>query len=666
MNIARRSFRLSANGAFAGLAISFYVPRPARGAPRVTSASPIPTPNAFLRVGSDESVTVLLAHAEMAQGIWTGLAMVIAEELECDWARVRSEHAPVEPIIAHTVNGIQMAGGASSTFSEFDRYRSVGAAARDMLMRAAATRLGIEPWRLRVDRGVIAHGTARVTFGEVAEIAMQLAPPTRVKLKEPNEWKLIGTRVRRLDSPEKLTGKATFGMDLQFPGLRTAVVARPPRLGIKLIRYDATRALAIPGVEAVVRTDTGVAVVASSFWAAQQGRDALKLEWSLPAGTGRDADSHLDELRALAKRPGAILAEVGLVDARLRSAKTRVEAEYTFPYLAHAPMEPLNCTAMITGDRCEIWTSTQYQSVDQQIAANIVGTTPDKIALHTTFLGGGFGRRATPTSDFVAEAVTVAKATGAAVKTVWTRDDDIRGEDGAPACVHRIRVGIDALGLPVAWDCVVAGGSVEGIADSPYLKVADARRISVHATRAPVTGHTAFAIESMVDELAYAARRDPLEYRLALLCDKPRHTAALRLAANKARWSSRPPQGRARGIAVHESFGTIVAQIAEVSVEDRKIRVHKVTCVVDCGIALNPLAIEAQIQGGIGFGLGAALHGELLRMDEMPRVAVHVIQSRAKMGGIGEPAVAPIAPAVANAVFALTHQRLRTLPLRLA
>jgi isoquinoline 1-oxidoreductase beta subunit len=417
------------------------------------------------------------------------------------------------------------------------------------------------------------------------------------------------------------------------------------------------------------------------------------------------------DFREQATRPGSIVANVGKVEAGLEKAASKLTLEYDVPYLAHAPMEPLNCAVKIDGDRVEIWTGTQFQTNDQMAAAKIAGTTPDKVSIHTMFLGGGFGRRATPTSDFVSEAVTVAKAAGVPVKVVWTREDDIRGGYYRPAYVHRITVGVDAKGHPAAWDHVVVGQSilmgtpfeqfmvkdgvdatsVEGLAESPYLEETPARRVSLHSPRTPIpvlwwrsvgNTHTAFAIECAIDELAHKAGVDPLEYRLALLKGK-RHGAALSLAADKAGWGKKPPEGRARGLAVHESFGSIIAEVAEVSVEGGQIRVHQVTCAVDCGTAVNPLGIEAQVQGSIAFGLSAALRGKLtlkggavqesnfhdypvLRLHEMPRIAVHIIPSQAPMGGIGEPATAPIAPAVANAVFALTKQRLRSLPLRLA
>ncbi|MFT3772910.1 MAG: xanthine dehydrogenase family protein molybdopterin-binding subunit [Minicystis sp.] len=711
-DLSRRGFIRGAGASLAGLVLSFHVPENiARAAPPAPSKA-LPPPNAFLRIAPDDTVTVVLAHSEMGQGIWTTLAMLIAEELECDWAKVRSEHAPADAVYGSRGIGIQMTGGSSSTRGEFERYRTVGAAAKEMLLRAAAARLKVPVGALAVDKGVITHGTKKLRYGEVAAEAMKLPPPASVKLKDAKEWRLLGKPVRRLDSVEKITGKATFGIDVSFPGLRTAVILRPPAFGAKLVRFDGAAALKVPGVEKVVPTANGVAVVAKHFWAAKLGRDAVVAEWQRLAGEGASTDAMLAEYRRKVQAPGAKVVSSGDVAAVLGAAADRVVAEYEVPFLAHAPMEPLNCTVKIDGDRCEIWTGTQFQTVDQKAAASVLGTTIDKVQIHTTFLGGGFGRRANPHSDFVVEAVQVAKAAGVPVKVVWTREDDIRGGYYRPAYVHRVQVALDAKGNPSAWDHVVAGqsilkgtpfeafavkdgidgSSVEGIGESPYLESVGAKRVTLHTMASPITvlwwrsvgnTHTAFAIESMIDELAHAAKRDPLEYRLALLAGKPRFAAALRLAAEKAGWGTPAPAGRARGLAVHESFGSIVAEVAEVSVEGGRIKVHAVTCAVDCGAAVNPLGIEAQIQSSIVYGLTAALHGKVtvkdgqvqesnfhdyppLRMFEMPKVGVHVIQSGAPMGGIGEPATAPIAPAVANAVFALTQKRLRTLPLRLA
>ena len=706
MTLSRREVLVSG----AGLLIAFHVPRKGRAAQM--DKKPSVNPNAFVRVGPDESVTVLLAHSEMGQGIWTSLAMLIAEELDCDWSKIRVEHAPAAPAYAHTAYGLQMTGGSTTTWSEFDRYRTVGAMAREMLVRAAAAHWKVRPRSLHTENSFVVYRTERLSYGQLAEAAQRLSPPVSVVLKPKRDWKLIGKPMRRLDTPEKITGKAQFGIDVQVPGMRTALVARSPVFGGKVRSFDASRARAVPGVEQVVQVPSGIAVVAANFWSAKLGRDALQIEWDLGPGAELDSGKLLASYRELAKGPGTVAVAIGDADAALAGAARRLEAEYDVPYLAHATMEPLNCTVRLDRVRCEIWTGTQFHGVDQMAAAQIAGVPPQNVIIHTPFLGGGFGRRAVLDSHFVAEGVHVAKAAGVPVKVVWTREDDIRGGHYRPMYVHRVEVGVDEKGMPQAWRHTVAGQSIlvgtlfekfavkdgvdaqsiEGAADSPYLDAVPARKIMLHSPRNQVppqwwrsvgNSHTAFVMESMIDELAWAAGRDPLEFRSALLAGKPRLWLALKAAARSAGWGTPPPQGRARGLAVHDSFGSIVAEVAEVSVDARKrIRVHKVSCAVDCGQTVNPLGIEAQVQGAVVFGLSAALFGavtlkegrveqsnfhdyRVLRIPEMPEVTVQILESDAKMGGIGEPATAPIAPAVANAVYALTRQRLRSLPLRL-
>ena len=697
----------------AGLFVAFHVPRKVRAAE--PPAKKPPDPNAFVRVAPDDTVTILLAHSEMGQGIWTGLAMLVAEELDCDWSKIRVEHAPAAPVYAHPAFGMQMTGGSTSTWSEFDRYRTAGAMARAMLVRAAAAQWKTDPRKLHTEGGYVVRGKDRLSYGQLAVAAQAQEPPKTVKLKDKKHWKLLGKPTRRLDTPEKITGKARFGMDVQFEGLRTALVARSPVFGGKVKSFDASEAKSGKGVEQVVQVPTGVAVVAKDSWSAKRGRDALlsRIEWDLGPGAAMDTSAVLQDYREKAKSNGpGVAAKKGDAEADLAKAAKKVVAEYDVPYLAHATMEPLNCTVKIDGGRCEIWTGTQFQTMDQMSAAKIAGVSPENVSIHTQFLGGGFGRRATPTSDFVSEAVQVAKAAGVPVKTVWTREDDMHGGYYRPLFLHRIEAGLDERGTPVAWKHTIVGQSilagtpfeqfmvkngvdstsVEGVTESPYLEAVPARLITLHSPRQPVTvlwwrsvgnTHTAFAMESMIDELAHAAGRDPLEYRAALLAEKPRHLRALKTAAEMAGWGTKPPAGRARGLAMHESFGSIIAQAAEVSVDrDKEIHVHKVACAVDCGTAINPLGIEAQVQGAIAFGLSAVLHSELtlkegrveqsnfhdyqvLRLPDMPQVSVRVLESDAKMGGIGEPATAPISAAVANAVYALTKQRLRSLPLRL-
>nr|WP_255595498.1 molybdopterin cofactor-binding domain-containing protein [Lysobacter sp. BMK333-48F3] len=506
-------------------------------------------------------------------------------------------------------------------------------------------------------------------------------------------------------------------MDVQFEGLLTALVARAPVFGGTVKSFDAAAAKAVPGVRDVVQVPSGVAVVADHYWAAKLGRDALKIDWDLGPHAGLDTGQLREEFRRLAVTPGAVASQAGDVDAALAKAARTVEAEYHVPYLAHSPMEPLNCTVKIADGQCEIWTGTQFQTLDQQVAAKIAGLKPEQVKIHTMFLGGGFGRRATPTSDFVAEAVQVAKAAGKPVKTVWTREDDVRGGYYRPMYLQQAKIGLDGQGRPVAWKHVLVGQSiaagspfeavmvkngvdatsVEGVADSPYIKAIADHRVDLHSpsTGIPVlwwrsVGHSynGFIMESLIDELAHAAGQDPVAYRRGLLKDHPRHLAALNLAAEKAGWGAKPAEGRARGVAVHESFGSYIAQVAEVSLQDvagggKAIRVHRFVCAIDCGLAVNPDGVRAQMESGINFGLGAALYSALsfkdgrvqesnfhdyrvLRLDESPQIEVHIVPSSEKMGGAGEPGTAPVAAAVANAVFALTQKRLRELPLRLA
>ena len=709
--ISRRDL-LAASGT--GLIIAFVVPRRAEAlvAGPPSKKKPLPPPNAFLRIGPDESITIVIAHSEMGQGIWTTLPMLVAEELDCDWSKIRVEHAPAAPVYAHTVMGMQMTGGSTTTWSEFERYRTVGATARHLLSHAAAREWKTDPASHTVENGYVIAGTRRASFGQLAERAAALPTPEKITLKSPSKWRLVGKPMRRLDTPEKITGRAQFGMDIHFPGLRVAMVSRAPVFGGTLRSFDATQAKKVPGVEQVVQVPTGVAVIATGTWAARQGRAALKTDWDLGPGATLDTDAMRAEAREQSRTDGAVALSRGDAQAALGKASRRLEADYEVPYLAHAPMEPLNCTVKVDGDRCEIWTGTQFQTMDQKTAAEVLGLKPEQVAIHTTFLGGGFGRRATATSDFVREATEVAKVAKVPVKVVWTRDDDIRGGYYRPMFHHRIEAGLDARGRPVAWKHTLVGqsllagtpfeamvkngideASVEGVVDSPYLAAIPARRVTLHSPRRPITvlwwrsvgnSHTAFAMESMIDELAHAAGQDPLRYRLALLERSPRHARVLKTAAEKAGWGRSLPSGHALGLAMHASFESVFAQVAEVSVTpEAGIRVHRVTCALDCGQPINPLGIEAQVQGGIAFGLGAALHSEItfrqgrvqqsnfhdyqvLRMEEMPQIDVHIVKSNAKMGGIGEPGLPPIAPAVGNALFVLTGKRLRSLPFRLA
>jgi isoquinoline 1-oxidoreductase beta subunit len=609
---------------------------------------------------------------------------------------------------------MQMTGGSSSTWSEMDRYRQAGAVAREMLVQAAAEQWKVDPSACRVEAGFVVSGDKRLSFGKLAAAAQKRTPPASVRLKDRKDWKIVGRPTKRLDSPEKVTGQAQFGMDVRLPGMLTAVVARAPVFGGTVKSFRADRAKAVPGVKAVVQVPSGVAVVGDHFWAAKLGRDALDIDWDLGPGAQLDTERLRQEFRSAAGTPGAKAAAVGDVEAALRSAAKTVEAEFEVPYLAHAPMEPLNCTVRLGPEGAEVWTGTQFQTLDQQITAQIAGLKPEQVKIHTMFLGGGFGRRATGTSDFVSEAVQVAKAVGGGVpvKVVWTREDDIRGGYYRAMFVHRVRAGLGSDGKPAAWRHTIVGQSlaegtpfaammikdgvddtsVEGVADSPYVKDTPSHLVDLHSPKNAVPvlwwrsvghSHTAFVMETFVDELAQAAGQDPLEYRRRLLSAHPRHLGVVNLAAEKAGWGRPLPGGRFRGLAAHESFGSWVAQVAEVSVANGRVRVHRVVCAVDCGICVNPAGVRAQMEGAVAFGLSAALHGELtlkggrvqqsnfhdyplLRLNEMPEVEVHIVSSDEKAGGIGEPGVPPVAPAVANAVFAATGKRQRRLPFRLS
>jgi isoquinoline 1-oxidoreductase beta subunit len=709
-NVSRRNFLKATAVVAGGLVIAFTLPQAKRFFKGdSTGADQAFTPNAFLHIDNDNNVTVLLAHSEMGQSIWTTLPMLIAEELDADWQRIKVEHAPAAPVYAHTAYGLQITGGSTTTWSEFDRYRQAGATARSLLVSAAAQRFGVDASQCRTENGRVIAGDQQATYGELADDAARLEAPKNVALKDPKDWKIIGQATKRLDSAEKTDGTAVFGQDVQFEGLLTAVVARSPVFGGKLKSFDDSATLQIAGVRKVVEVPTGVAVVADNFWSAKQGRDALKVEWELGANTDMSTEAMVEEYRRAATRKGAVAAQTGDIKTALTQAAQTVEAEYVLPYLAHAPMEPLNCTVKVGENSCDIWTGTQMPGVDQAAAAKVLGLAPEQVNMHITFLGGGFGRRANPQSDFVAEATHVAKAAGAPVKTVWTREDDIKGGYYRPMFLHQAHVALGADGMPTGWQHVCVGQSimtgtpfesamikdgidptsVEGVADSPYFKSIASHHVALHTPKKDVTvlwwrsvghSHSAFVMESLMDELAHAAGKDPLEYRRALLKSHPRHLAALNLAAEKAGWGSTLPEGRFRGIAVHESFGSYVAQVTEVSVSDGAVQVHRVVCAIDCGLIVNPESLVAQMESGIAYGLSAALQSEIsfkdgqvqqsnfhdyqvLRMNQMPAVEVHIVPSSEKMGGAGEPGLPPIAPAVSNAVFAATGKRIRRLPI---
>lgn len=711
INLSRRTFIKSTALVAGGLVVAFSIPQAKRfmGVANAAEAMPLPAPNAFLRIGADDSITVLLAHSEMGQGVWTTLPMLIADELDADWNKVKVEHAPAAPAYIHTAYGLQITGGSTTTWSEFDRYRQAGALTRALLMQAAAKQWNVPVDSLRTENGAVVNGQKKLSYGQLVETASKLPTPTTVTLKKPEQWKFIGKATKRLDSAEKINGSAKFGQDIQFEGLKIAMVARAPVFGTKLKSVDDSEARKVPGVIKVVKVPTGVAVIAEHYWAAKQGREALKLEWDLAGHDKPDSAALLKQYQALAQQPGVQAAKAGDVAGASKQAKHTVSAEYVLPYLSHAPMEPLNCAVKISDHGCDIWTGTQMQTTDQASAAKILGLKPEQVNIHTQFLGGGFGRRANPRADFVSEAVEVAKAAGLPVKTVWSREDDIKGGFYRPMFVHRANVALDKQGKPLAWQHTLVGQSiikgtpfegvmikdgidatsVEGVADSPYVKGTANHQVHLHSVPSEVPvlwwrsvghSHSGFVMESLIDELAHASKQDPLTYRRQLLKDHPRHLAALNLAADKANWGKPLPAGVSRGIAVHESFGSYVAEVAEVSVKDGEVKVHHVVVAIDCGLAVNPDGVKAQMESCVAFALGAALSSEIsfkdgqvvqsnfhdyqvLRMKDMPKVEVHIVPSTEKMGGVGEPGVPPLAPAVANAIFAATGKRIRRLPI---
>jgi isoquinoline 1-oxidoreductase beta subunit len=581
-----------------------------------------------------------------------------------------------------------------------------------MLVSAAAQQWQVPAASLRTERGVVYHDASgrHASYGSLVAQASALPVPDKVTLKDPKNFRLIGTRVPRVDVPPKTNGTAQFTIDVTFPGMLVALVQRPPQFGGTVKSFDATATKAVPGVVEVVQVPRGVAVVAKSFWAAKQGRDALKVEWDDTHAEKRSSAAIMDEYRKLAEQPGKPARTEGDAAKAIAGAPRRISASYECPYLAHAPMEPLDAVVKLTADSCEIWAGDQFQTVDQANAARTAGLEPQQVKIHTLYAGGSFGRRANPGSDYIVEAVSIARALGAngtPLKLQWTRECDIHGGLYRPVYFHKLEAGLTDDGQLVGWQHRIVGQSI--VADTPFsglvkngidsTSVEGAANIAygipnlsvelaTTRTGVPVlwwrvvgSSHTAYAVEAFIDEAAHAAGQDPYTFRRNLLANQPRMRGVLDLAATKAGWSSTPlPPGKGRGIAVAEAFHTFVAQVAEVSVDkDGKVKVDRVVCAVDCGTPINPDVIAAQIEGGIGYGLGAALYGaitlkdgrveqnnfdgyQVLRMNEMPKVEVHIVQSGEAPTGIGEPGVAPVGPAVANAIFAATGKRSYSLP----
>ena len=723
VNLSRRRFLAAGVATGAGLTLGL-LPRinmsePESG-PGVSSKAPAATdefqPNAFLRIGRDNKVTVISKHLEMGQGTHTGLATLVAEELDAAWEQVQVEGAPADAKLYRNLfwGQSQGTGGSTAIANSWLQMRKAGAMARQMLVMAAAEQWQVDPADITVDSGVVNHSASGRTsrFGELADAAAGQTVPEEVSLKSQDQFKLIGKRLPRKDSPSKIDGSAIFTIDVRLPGMLTAMVAHPPRFGARIRSFDASAAQALSGVKQVFQIPSGVAVVAQDFWSAKRGRDLLRVDWDESEAFTLSSAQIIEKYRALATEPGLVARSEGNTAEVLAKASKVLEAEYNVPYLAHAAMEPMDCVARIDASGCEIWNGEQMNTGDQHAVAGVLGIKPEQVRINMLYAGGSFGRRANPKADYVLEAVHIAKALkpGVPIKLIWSREDDMRAGFYRPLYMHRLRAALDGDKQPVAWEQRIIGQSilagtpfesvmvkdgidqtsVEGAANLPYTL--DNIKIDLHSPQLPVpvlwwrsvgSTHTAFAVECFIDELAEAAGKDPVTFRRSLLNRHPRHLGVLNLAVEKAGWGEPLGRNRGRGVAVHESFNSYVAEIAEVTVRRGTIHVDRVVIAVDCGIPVNPDVIEAQMQGGMGFGLAATLASELtfkdghveqsnfhdyltLRIDQMPEVEVYIVPSTEPPTGVGEPATPVIAPAVANAVFAATGQRLRRLPLRLA
>jgi isoquinoline 1-oxidoreductase beta subunit len=697
----RRDF-LFATMTAAGLLFELSLPGCSAGGRPVSPSAPAEGKvalTAWILIAPDDTVTLRVNRSEMGQGVSTSLPMILAEELDADWARVRFEHAPVEP----GTFGDQATRLSNAVMDNYAPLRKAGATARQMLIAAAARRWNVDPSTCRAERSTVLHASGkRLRYGELLADAAAMPVPAEPQLKSPASFTLIGKSVPRLDTPDKLAGRPVFGIDVKVPGMLTALVARCPIFGGALRAFDARAARAVPGVIDVARIPSGVAVVAESFWAAKKGRDALAIEWEPGASAGLSSASISAALRAAVDHGKEARTE-GDPAAVLAREKRTLDAVYEVPYLAAAPMEPLSCTADVRARSCDLWVATQVPVFTQRAAADLTGLPLGAVRVHATQLGGGFGRR--KQIDFVVEAIELSRALGRPIKVVWTREDDIRGGLYRPAACCRLSGAVDAKGRPIAWihriaaqplpptfEPTVKDGidawAVQGAVDLPYgirdVQVTYAMPPALPVTpwfwRAIGSSYNAFAAECFFDELCALGGSDPLETRLGLLAGAPRHRRVLERAAAEARWGGALPAGRARGLALHASFGSLCAQVAEVSMEGGEVRVHKVVCAIDCGGVIHPDMVAAQMESSVVYALSAALHGKIdiedgravqsnysdyriLRLAETPVIETHVIAEGDPLGGIGEPGLPPTAPAVCNALRALTGRPARKLPL---
>lgn len=688
--LSRREFLRSSGAAGAGLVVAVYLPVLARRGSRAVEPAAAFKPNAWIEIRPDGVVNIWTGRSEMGQGVRTAMPMIVAEELEADWGSVRVIQADADPAY-----GDQVTVGSRSVRSGWEPLRKAGAAAREMLVSAAALAWGVPREECRAENGRVIHRPTgrRLAYGELVSRAAALPVPADPPLKRRSEFRIVGTRIPRVDTPEKITGRAVFGIDVRLPGMVFAAVARCPVFGGRVRRFDPAPALAVPGVLRVMEISRGVAVVAENTWAAFRGKQALEIEWDEGATARWSSDGISRAFAEAAQRSGSVVRETGDVDAALAGAAHVVEAVYEAPYLAHACMEPMNCTAQVRGGRCEIWAPTQSPQGAQREAARVTGLPSSAITVHVTYLGGGFGRRGGPV-DYVNEAVELAQKLDMPVQVVWTREDDIRNGLYRPATYNVMRAALDGRGVPVAWSHRLVGpaggsfmitrGAEELIYPIPHFRlerVIQDPGIPIAPWRGVGPSQNGFVVEGFVDELAHAAGKDPYAFRRELVGGHARLRRVLDLAAERAGWSTRPGAGRHRGIALWQFGETYLAEVAEVSVGgEGEPRVHRVVAVVDCGIVVHPDIVAAQIESSIVYGLTAALYGKItiergrvvesnfhdypmLRLAAMPEIEVHLVESDAEPGGIGEAGLPPIAPAVCNAIFAATGRRIRRLPI---
>ncbi|MEM7543229.1 MAG: molybdopterin cofactor-binding domain-containing protein [Pseudomonadota bacterium] len=703
-NFSRRDFLKTSSAGAAGLLLGVHFTSHG-AAPASASSAAAFVPNAFVKIGIDSRVTVIAKHIEFGQGVFTGLATLIADELDADWQQINVQGAPANGELYGNLNWgkSQGTGGSSSINNAYTQMRRAGASARAMLINAAAKQWQVPATEITVDDGVIAHRSGlHARFGELAKAAAEESIPKNVTLKDPAQFKLIGKDLPRVDVVEKTLGTATYTQDLKMPGMKIAVVAHPPLYGAKVDSFDASTVAKMPGIERVFSIGDGVAIVGASFWQVNKARAALEVSWDNSNAYTASSAKIFKEYRELANDPGVVGRLEGDPDAAFENAAQIVEASYEFPFLAHASMEPMNCVVRLSKKQCEMWYGAQSISRDQRAAAAELGLAIEQVTINMLYAGGSFGRRASIKSDYPLEALKIAQQLpeGTPLKLVWTREDDMRAGFFRPLNYHALKAGLDADGNLIAWQHRMVGQTIFGDGNSVDVSIGegattlpyaiDNLRVDAHIPKLPVpvlwwrsVGHSqnGHSTESFIDELAHAAGRDPLAFRLDLLKHEPRYTGVLKLAAEKAGWEKPLAKGKGRGIAVQRAFKTYIAEVAEVSVaEDGSFSVDRVTVAVDCGLAINPSIIEAQMQSGIGYGLSAARFGAItlkdgyveqgnfdgyrvLRINEMPEIDVHIVPSSEHPTGVGEPGTAPIAPAVANALFAATGQRYRNLPL---